>query len=387
METLEQSTTTTDDRLAKKAKISVPIEIVEDILSRLPVESILRFRSVSKPWLSRISDPSFTKLHSTRSTRTALFISAYDLSTRQHHILSAATHGGPVTHLFTVDDVSGYHITAAQHLNGLVLITTPKSPSIYPYAYVVNPSTRKVLSLPHPDPSYLDDLDDITSYSFGFDESTNEHKVFMIRKLREPTRFEIMIFSLSTRSWRKIDAEPPIGFSWDDMYFGHNPSVCVNSVIHLVFPDGLWSHILAFDLTTEVFSVINFPQGALLDDYGLPSIIKTKGCIGIFRRMVENNEIHVWILQDYENRVWVKEIFHTEPLTRKYMCYPEDFVNTDEIMGFPSKLSENVMSVPVYNRKSGCFKSLQFTLGHRFPVSRKLRFTMVRSYDESMVPL
>ncbi|KAM0046283.1 putative F-box domain-containing protein [Helianthus debilis subsp. tardiflorus] len=205
METLEQSTTTTDDRLAKMTKTSIPIEIIEDILSRLPVESILRFRSVSKPWLSRISHPSFTKLHSTRSTRTALFISAYDHSTRQQHLLSAPRDGGPVTHLFTVDDVSTCHIKKAQHLNGLVLIGSAKS-----RAYVVNP---KSLLLPHPDPSYIDDIDEFTSYSFVFDESTNEHKVFMIRKLREPTRFEIMIFSMSTRSWRKIDAEPPVGFS------------------------------------------------------------------------------------------------------------------------------------------------------------------------------
>ncbi|KAJ0727734.1 putative F-box domain-containing protein [Helianthus annuus] len=276
METLEQehqqSRTTTDDRLAKKAKISVPIEIIEEILSRLPVESIIRFRSVSKPWLSRISHPSFTKLHSTRSTRSALFFSAYDSSTRQHHILSAATHGGPVTHLFTVDDVSVCHIKAAEHLNGLVLIGSAKS-----RAYVVNPST-------------------------------------------------------------------------------------------------------------QVFSVINFPQGALLDDDDGPCIIKTKGCIGIFRRIGEKNEIHVWILQDYDKRVWVREIY-TGPLTRKYSYYPEDFVNMDEIICFPSQLSENVMSLPVYNRKSGCFKSLQFTLGHLFPVSRNFRFYMVRSYDESMVPL
>ncbi|KAM0046284.1 putative F-box domain-containing protein [Helianthus debilis subsp. tardiflorus] len=274
METLEQSTTTTDDRLAKMTKTSIPIEIIEDILSRLPVESILRFRSVSKPWLSRISHPSFTELHSTRSTRTALFISAYDHSTRQQHILSAATHGGPVTHLFTIDDVSACHIKKAQHLNDLVLIGSAKS-----RAYVVNPST-------------------------------------------------------------------------------------------------------------QVFLVINFPQGALLDDDddGLPCIIKTKGCIGIFRRMLENNEIHVWILQDYDNRVWVREIY-TDPLIGKYLYYPGYFVNMDEIICFPSQLSENVMSLPVYNRKSGCFKSLQFTLGHLFPVSRNLWFYMVRSYDESMVPL
>ncbi|KAM0046280.1 putative F-box domain-containing protein [Helianthus debilis subsp. tardiflorus] len=286
METLEQenqqSRTTTNDRLAKKAKISVPIEIIEEILSRLPVESIIRFRSVSKPWLSRISHPSFTKLHSTRSTRTALFFSAYDPSTRQHHILSAATHGGPVTHLFTVDDVSVCHIKKAQHLNGLVLIGSAKSRAYFCKklrAYVVNPST-------------------------------------------------------------------------------------------------------------QVFLVINFPQGALLDDDddGLPCIIKTKGCIGIFRRMLENNEIHVWILQDYDNRVWVREIY-TDPLIGKYLYYPGYFVNMDEIICFPSQLSENVMSLPVYNRKSGCFKSLQFTLGHLFPVSRNLWFYMVRSYDESMVPL
>ncbi|KAJ0730533.1 putative F-box associated interaction domain-containing protein [Helianthus annuus] len=208
----------------------------------------------------------------------------------------------------------------------------------------------------------------------------------MIRKLGEPTRYEIMIFSLSTRSWRKIYAEPPIGFSWDNMYFPYHHSVCVNSVIHLMFLDGLWSHILAFDLRTEVFSVINFPQGALLYDDDGPCIIKTKGCIGIFRRIGEKNEIHVWILQDYDKRVWVREIY-TGPLTRKYSYYPEDFVNMDEIICFPSQLSENVMSLPVYNRKSGCFKSLQFTLGHLFPVSRNFRFYMVRSYDESMVPL
>ncbi|KAJ0770206.1 putative F-box domain-containing protein [Helianthus annuus] len=384
MENLEQhqqsTTTTLYDRVAKKTKISVPDEIIDDILSRLPVKSILRFRSVSKSWLSRISHPSFTKLHSARSTRTALLLSAYQYSTRQQHILSAATHGGPVTHLFTIDDVSVYDITEAQHLNGLVLITSAKSAFRYPYAYVVNPSTRKVLSLPYPDP-YIDDIGEITGYCFGFDESTNEHKVFMIRKLPYPTRFEIMIFSLSTRSWRKNDAELPVGFSWDNMFFPYNHSVCVNSVIHLMFLDGLWSHILAYDLTTEVYSVINIPQGALPDDDGFPCIIKANGCIGIARRTIKKNQLRVWMLQDYENRVWVKEIC-TEPLAKECYPYPQDFVNTDEIIRRLIKLS-----VPVYNKKSRCFKPLQIALGHLFPMSRELRFSMVRSYDESMVPL
>nr|XP_017178132.2 F-box/kelch-repeat protein At3g06240-like [Malus domestica]XP_028950854.1 F-box/kelch-repeat protein At3g06240-like [Malus domestica] len=41
----------------------LPYEIVEEILLQLPVKSLLRFRSVCKPWLALISDPKFVKSH------------------------------------------------------------------------------------------------------------------------------------------------------------------------------------------------------------------------------------------------------------------------------------------------------------------------------------
>ncbi|KAJ0595206.1 putative F-box domain-containing protein [Helianthus annuus] len=97
METLEeqeqeQSTTTIVERSTKKTNMSLPSEIIEDIFSRLPVKSILRFRTLSKSWLSRISDPSFTNLHLTRAHRTALFILAHDESSKRH--LLSAPHDG-----------------------------------------------------------------------------------------------------------------------------------------------------------------------------------------------------------------------------------------------------------------------------------------------------
>ncbi|KAL9411039.1 hypothetical protein AB3S75_044754 [Citrus x aurantiifolia] len=39
----------------------LPQDIVADILSRLPVKSLLRFKCVSKPWFSLISDSQFAK--------------------------------------------------------------------------------------------------------------------------------------------------------------------------------------------------------------------------------------------------------------------------------------------------------------------------------------
>ncbi|GFP82038.1 F-box protein at3g17710 [Phtheirospermum japonicum] len=42
---------------------NIPEDIIRTILSRLPVKSLLRFRTVSKSWNTMISDPRFARLH------------------------------------------------------------------------------------------------------------------------------------------------------------------------------------------------------------------------------------------------------------------------------------------------------------------------------------
>ncbi|KAF5818685.1 putative F-box domain-containing protein [Helianthus annuus] len=367
METLEdEQSTKTDD--TEKPKISVPGEVIEEILLRLPVKSVLRFRTLSKPWLSHISNPSFTKLHFTRATaahRTALFISAYDEPTRKRHFLSTAHDGGPVTHLMTLDEPYSTVTTQAEHLNG----------------------TRKIFKLPHP---YTDDGDgdgdgegDLC-YLFGFDESRNEHKILMIKKLlKEPTRVQIM--TLSVNLFMDSDrCGAPVGFSWASFYY--ESSVCVNSVVHIMLLSSY--DILAFDLRTDKFSIISTPQGVrshgpswsgriLLKLNGV-RITKINGYIGVVCHYCvgENNEMHIWILQDYENRVWVKEIITfldswIELDGSSPFPFPLD-VNIDEVifcpqnrtrLSFPQVLDQtgmvygDEMSVPIYNRRSRCWKS------------------------------
>ncbi|KAM0011455.1 putative F-box domain-containing protein [Helianthus debilis subsp. tardiflorus] len=129
METLEddmQPATTTVDRLAKKTKISLPTEVLEEILSRLPVKSILRFRIV---WLSFISNPSFTRLHLSRATaahHTALFIPTFCYSNHKQHFFSTTREDGRLTHLMTLDKDYTVDIAQVEHLNGDMQVINPE---------------------------------------------------------------------------------------------------------------------------------------------------------------------------------------------------------------------------------------------------------------------
>ncbi|KAJ0952045.1 putative F-box domain-containing protein [Helianthus annuus] len=371
METLE-------DR-SRKANISLPSEIIKEILSRLPVKSILRFKSVSKPWLSCISDPTFTKLHLTRASaahRTALFISAYDDSTHKLHLLSAAHDGGPVTHLMTLDNACSTDFTEAEHLNGLVLFTSMKPFSDYDHAqvFVINPSTHSIFKLSYPD--FLINVKGVVRYSFAFNECTNEHKILMMRIFFEPTITEIMIFSLSNYSWRKISPiamDHPVGCLPGHLTLTRG-SVCVNSVINSTMLSSSSLNILRFDLRTEKLSIFSTPIELFVVNRD---------------HVVESNKMHIWILYDFETRVWVQE-FITFPESLIKLTGPILFpleVNMDEIIFYTSKVAGNVMSVPIYNLTKRCFKSLEFTLGHQFSCPKTVKFNQIKYYVESMVPL
>ncbi|KAM0041680.1 putative F-box domain-containing protein [Helianthus debilis subsp. tardiflorus] len=397
METLEDEQP--DDRSAQKAKNSFPEELIEDILSRLPVKSILRFKSVSKPWLSLISAPSFHNLHSTVAPRTtALFFTARDSSTNTRYFFSGANDGGSVANLMKLDNtVFGAAHRFSEHLKGLVCFTSRDSRCGKPYAFVFNPTTHKFFKLPDPPVPLRNYTDEnkCNYYLFGFDELSNEHKVLYIDvESFKLTTIEITIFSFSNYSWRKINVDLPEGVSARHWWFGTINSVCVNSTIHLLLRNPL--QVLAFDLTTEMFSIVNIhPEGApeTISTTNSPfaQLVKINGLLGVacYDPWIVNgrNKMDIWMLQDYQNRVWVSETIWFASKSQIHYGYPFDSITMDEIIFSARVLSENLISVPIYNMKTRCFKSIELTLGHRFLSPKSVRVEEIKCYVESLIPL
>ncbi|MFS7937402.1 putative F-box domain-containing protein [Helianthus anomalus] len=227
----EQQSQTTDAQSDLIPNFSCSTVIIEEIFSRLSVQSILRSRSVCKPWHSFISDPSFTNFYFSRATL-RLFLSAYNNSTRKRYFLSAAHDGGSVTHLIALDNtllINDTDAAEAEHLNGLVCFTSANGRLTPNDVFVLNPSTRNIFKLPVTYGSSSSSSEVYTCYLFGFDESRNEHKVLNIRmsgdKRFEPSAVGILIFSMSSYSWRKVNVELPIDVARDHLYLGNWPVI------------------------------------------------------------------------------------------------------------------------------------------------------------------
>ncbi|XP_012833178.1 PREDICTED: F-box/kelch-repeat protein At3g23880-like [Erythranthe guttata] len=185
---------------------------IEEILSRLPVKSLLRFRCVSKSWRALISSKRFIKAHLEHSRKDTTNFT-------RHVIVSTSTPPGgirlkhcslPPLFCGLVADSSDVDFPITNRVgsvcirgncNGLVCVVIDKK-----HIYLWNPSTRKFKEMPHADADVDSNSDDTTKaiIGFGFDESNEDYKVLAVFNVgRDETN--VKIYSLRTNSWKIID--------------------------------------------------------------------------------------------------------------------------------------------------------------------------------------
>ncbi|KAM3301949.1 hypothetical protein P3S67_016451 [Capsicum chacoense] len=150
-------------------KIYWPAEIVTEILSRIPVKSLLRFKFVLKSWSSLISSPEFTKYH--------LTLSANNNDYTNHSVMWRITQPEfnlkecPIIEETNLD----YHMKNSESIRNCLIRTKLKD-------------------------------DGQCTYGFGYDDIHDDYKVVCIFCItRYPHKFlEININSLKDDFWRTI---------------------------------------------------------------------------------------------------------------------------------------------------------------------------------------
>ncbi|CAK9141465.1 unnamed protein product [Ilex paraguariensis] len=344
-----QITITTNLNPVSNPMQNLPHEIIVEILSRLPVKSLLRFRCVSKSWCSLISSTQFAKTHLDVSSRNKDYANCRLIfsSVRPHFDLkSCSLHCllyEPSVNAIEMD----YPMKNPHHavwivgsVNGLVCIAIEED-SIFLW----NPSTRESKKLPNLGIKLKYGCYII--YGFGYDEISDDYKVvgiFCVFGIGGLYETEVKVYSLRTDSWRGI-GEFPGGIPLDDS------GKFTNGALHWASSRDMrmdyWV-LVSLDLAKETFGEVAQPK------YGDGDFSLTLGVLGgCLCVLCDYRGIHanVWLMKEYGKReTWTK--IATIPYLQDPVIYtiPLCISKNDEL------LLELRSYLRLYNPKDDTFK-------------------------------
>ncbi|KAG8388460.1 hypothetical protein BUALT_Bualt02G0128100 [Buddleja alternifolia] len=208
---------------------TVPEEIIIEILLRLPVKSLLKFKCVSKSWFVLISSYEFAKSHLKLSTKNDIYAhdrlvfvlgskllpmdiytcslqSVFECSASNGYVCPVTDANLPVHRVsFDYPYEANDWIWLEGSCNGLVCVSLSVSTLI-----LWNPATRKLKALPDSGIDLSSDYYGLT-YGFGFDELHDDYKVvefFRFDRHMSEIEIQVKVYSLRTNSWKILSNWP-----------------------------------------------------------------------------------------------------------------------------------------------------------------------------------
>ncbi|XVF62565.1 hypothetical protein PTKIN_Ptkin09bG0018500 [Pterospermum kingtungense] len=255
--------------------------IISDILCRLGVEDLLRFRE-------------FDHLFS-------VDFDSLETATKLHHPLDVRHDGRICTKILG-------------SCNGLLALHY----SLVEIICLWNPSTRKSHMLPVTEADYPPIFYTNRSkfrYGFGYEPISDDYKLIRMVQFEElrggdyTLETEVRVYSLRTNSWRRIEDFP---FRFIE-YFQPN-GVLANHALHWVVRNKSISDtksiVVAFDLGSEEYRVVPLPDG-------LGEVVDVTGLEGSFCLISSYRNAYVtdiWVMEEYGvKESWTKLISLKHP--------------------------------------------------------------------------
>ncbi|KAL6204756.1 hypothetical protein ACLB2K_022023 [Fragaria x ananassa] len=295
-----------EDRSSKGAQIEFfDDEIISEILARLPVKSVVRFRCVSKWWSALISDPYFTKKHLSYSKEgitentSRLLYSLYPPQSLDYEALKDLKDHSDCSFAnrvldFPVRKLPRYHFLCSivGCCDGLVCIIVEEEED-GGYFMLWNPCTRNSRKLPRTIPKLCNpDRMSFKFCGFGYDSATDDYKVIVgdINHIvfEETT---VYVFALKTSSWKKLPIiNNPLDITGRGFFLNgalhwltRNPGHCPRTVL------------LSFDLVEE-----KFHDKIPLPDCEIQQMSVVKNCLCVFNHAFSwRNVTTIWLMKEY----------------------------------------------------------------------------------------
>ncbi|KAL0721283.1 hypothetical protein Bca4012_035882 [Brassica carinata] len=318
-----------DHQVGEKSSeaIHVPFDLTVEILSRLPVKTLARFRCVSKLWSSSIFAETIKTRSLTQPRQLVIFYQpllqsskmssyTYPLSTNTRFV---AADRGTCTPLPCRNNlIYGY-------VRGLICyFSNSKKFAIY------NPTTRQHVLLPPTivakhkafdgfswyDPVEKHYIVDIKYYHgfFGYDPVKDQYKVLRFIEGPRICDYSCMVITFrggtSKHEWRNIKIQ-------DDISPPRSNGVCINGIIYYIggtFPTTSGLVLGRFDVRFERFDHIKIPIDVEMNQLEELSLVNYQGKLGC--TLYNKDRAEVWIMKDHhssEKHEWSKVTIAMSP--------------------------------------------------------------------------
>ncbi|XP_021764596.1 F-box protein CPR30-like [Chenopodium quinoa] len=281
---------------------NIPIDILEsEILIRLPIKSLCRFKSVSKSFKTRISSHKFITLHLRHSLKSNhIFIQVY--GKQGLYALDLASSNYSTVKLPCYVEISNGIIIGDNDswvgcCNGLHCFANIKT-SVY---VVFNPFTGSYNEISGPTGR---GRESIMISGFGYDDVKDDYKLVTFKPVFDTGYWywEIYVYSLNANSWRYT------GIILRGITMSFEQAVVIdNHLLHLIFSSENITRIGCFDIRTEQWSVLQVPDSIKPDIYRcLPKVGVFDGCLYLLSEF-DIRETELWVMKEYGvKESWMK---------------------------------------------------------------------------------
>ncbi|KAK7295544.1 hypothetical protein RJT34_18454 [Clitoria ternatea] len=305
----------------EKSPKTLPNELIEQILVRLPVRSVVRSKCVCKSWRSLISNPQFAKSHfdlaAAPSHRillrsTHFYLESIDIDASLHHDSAVAFHPLPLPsppsprrREYTIDRSLEHHDILGSS-RGLVLLAYYNGDLI-----LWNPSTADYKRTSNPCP----DLTCRSLYGFVYDAALDDYLLYAVElygsdifAFDQPIRVAFISLKTNTCTFVAVDGD----VRYKDLGFEFRAGSLLNGALHwLVFCKfRKIPLIITVDLVDKTLSEILLPH-ELTDGivYELYSLRLMGGCLTVGCTVKGVGIDELWVMKEYKvHSSWTKSI-------------------------------------------------------------------------------
>ncbi|KAK9938560.1 hypothetical protein M0R45_015289 [Rubus argutus] len=306
-----------------------------EILSRLPVKSVVRCRCVCKAWRALISHPLFVEKYTGRRTKSKssfrLLLPIFPLRSVDYEAQGVAfrEHYYPVS---LPKPKRSLELYGSSH--GIVCLAID-----YHTIILWNPSTGESNLLPEP-PARTGHDGSIDFYGFGYDSTTQDYKIVRGYDFEVYPECNFEVFSLKTGSWRRhplVDVPFDL-YSFEDIFGSIGQGFVANDALHWMDSSLDVVAILVFSFAEEKLQRM-LPNLPPRGDAAYKFEVGTVGdCLSVYAENPGIRSSSLWVMKEYGVQESWTELLNFDPsgclgtpnyppmsgFTLRFLCFLEN---------------------------------------------------------------